>query len=567
MSFLDNLFSSKDDKNFKDIEDLINQSNTVTLDSDIIFSRSDKRKYGLDGIKITGDDLTIDGNGYTIDGKEKTTVFTVSGNNITLKNINFRNAKSAIVNNGSLNLINCTFEDNISNKGNDRDILNENKMVLNNNHFKNETKTILNKGIIFLEESSKDPIHSITNEGEIYRRKPIEDDQHDFDYLKDLIENADGEIMLDRDIIFNIFSQKDNAAIPIRKDNIILNGNGHVIDLKNKSQGIFDVKSDNVIIKNFIFKNSPVKTISNEGFNLQLINCYFKNGDSESHGAIFNRGGMYILNSRFKNNFSQKSGAAVCNEGVMQISNSNFINNNSIHSGGAIQNTGEIFITNSTFTDNTSKKSGSVLSNEGKVKFGSCRFINNSSDDSGSTIADFNGIIEFFDSTFSYNHQPNAVIFTCPDSHIELNRCSILDNMCEFSIINNHCVLKLDQCEMKNNIAKCIIYNAENIIHHQIEEKSYLDIREVEFADNRADISVIYNNDKCCEIRNSQFSNNTSNEGDYANIHNSGEIKLTGSIFSDDTVSVINEGAIFLDKGDDKTKDVIDNQGSIEYNE
>ena len=424
---------------------------------------------------------------------------------------------------------------------------------------------MFNSGVVFLEESSQDPMDVITNEGEIYRRKPIEDDQYDFDHLKDLIESAQSKITLDCDIIFDMFSQKDNAPIEIRKDNFIIDGNGHLIDLKNKSLGIFHVKADNVTIKNFIIKNSPVRAISNEGFNLQLINCYFKNGNSEAHGAIFNSGGMYILNSRFKDNFSEKSGAAVSNEGNLQISNSNFTNNNSIHSGGAIQNSGEIFITNTTFTDNTSKKSGSVLSNEGKVKFGSCRFINNSSDDSGSTIADFNGRIDFFDSTFSYNHQPNAVIFTCPDSHIELMRCSILDNMCEFSIINNHCALKLDQCEMKNNIAKCIIYNAQNIIHHQIEEKSYLDITDVEFTDNRADISVIYNDDESCEIRNSLFKNNTSNDGDYADIHNKGEIVLSDCEFSDSEESVINEGLIFLDKDNDEIKKAIDNQGSIEY--
>ena len=563
MSFLDNLFGAKDNENFGYVEDLIAKSNDITLDCDITFKRSDRRKYATDGIKITSDDLTIDGNGYTIDGGEKSTIFTVLSSNVTLKNINFKNAKCAVSNEGSLKLKNCTFEENIGET--DRDVKNTGKLILNNNHFRDESKTVFNSGVVFLEESSQDPMDVITNEGEIYRRKPIEDDQYDFDHLKDLIESAQSKITLDCDIIFDMFSQKDNAPIEIRKDNFIIDGNGHLIDLKNKSLGIFHVKADNVTIKNFIIKNSPVRAISNEGFNLQLINCYFKNGNSEAHGAIFNSGGMYILNSRFKDNFSEKSGAAVSNEGNLQISNSNFTNNNSIHSGGAIQNSGEIFITNTTFTDNTSKKSGSVLSNEGKVKFGSCRFINNSSDDSGSTIADFNGRIDFFDSTFSYNHQPNAVIFTCPDSHIELMRCSILDNMCEFSIINNHCALKLDQCEMKNNIAKCIIYNAQNIIHHQIEEKSYLDITDVEFTDNRADISVIYNDDESCEIRNSLFKNNTSNDGDYADIHNKGEIVLSDCEFSDSEESVINEGLIFLDKDNDEIKKAIDNQGSIEY--
>lgn len=563
MSFIDSLFGSDDNKNFKYVEDLINQSSNITLDANINFKWSDKRKYGLDGIKITADDIIIDGNGFTIDGDEKTSIFTITGKNITLKNINFKNAKCAIINQGSLTVKNCTFEDNIANDGNDRDISNEEKLVLNNNHFKSDSKTILNNGIIYLEESTKDPLNVITTDGEIYRRKPIEDNQYDFNHLKELVAN-NSEILLNQDIIFNAFTAKDNLAVSVKKDDMVIDGNGHIIDAKNKSQGIFHITGDNVIIKNFIFKNSPVNAISNEGSNLKLINCYFKHMDSELDGAISNKGEMYILNSKFKSNFSHKSAAAIYNEGVMYISNARFLNNHSIESGGAIRNVGEIYISNSRFTDNTSKKSGSVLSNAGKAKFGSCIIINNSSDDSGSTIADFNGRIDFIDTTFSYNRQPNAVIFSSPDSHIELIMCKVLDNMCDFSIINNHCALKLEESEFRSNIGKCIIYNAENVNYHQKEKKSFLDITDVEFKDNRVDDSVIYNDDKTCEIKGTLFENNVSTNGDYANIHNLGEIQFKDSKFSEDEISILNEGTIFLNESDSGIEKITNNKGSIQ---
>jgi len=332
--------------------------------------------------------------------------------------------------------------------------------------------------------------------------------------------------------------------------------------LKNKANGIFNITADNVTIKNFTFKNSPVRTITNEGMNLQIVNCNFENGDSESHGAVFNKGEAIILNSQFNDNFSHKSGAAISNEGTMSIFKSKFTNNNSIESGGAIRNIGEMKISYSEFSDNISQKSGSVLSNTGKVIIKECMITNNSSDASGSTIADFNGRIDILDSTLSYNNQPNAVIFTSPDSHIEMTGCHVVDNMCGFTTITNHCTLIVKECEFRSNIAKCIIFNTENISQHQIELKSVLDIEDSEFKDNIADVSTIYNKDKICKIKSSLFKNNTTPDGDYLNIHTVGEIILKELELGEDEVSILNEGTVILNKSEN-IESLINNQGSI----
>ena len=224
MSFIDDIFGANDNENFKVIEYLIKQSNMVSLESDISFNRTDKNKFGLEGIKIDIDDLTIDGNGFTIDGKNKTTIFTVLADNVTLKNINFKNARSAIVNMGSLNLVNCNFEDKIDEETHSSDINNTGKLVLHNNTFQGDEKTIMNTGIIFIEESFQDPLEFILNEGEIYRRKPIEEDQKDFEYLRDMITDSDEKVIVDNDIIFNVFSERDDHAIQIQKDGMIVDG-------------------------------------------------------------------------------------------------------------------------------------------------------------------------------------------------------------------------------------------------------------------------------------------------------------------------------------------------------
>jgi len=71
--------------------------------------------YIKNSIKITQDDLTIDGNGHTIDAQNNSQIFNITGNNITLKNIIFKNALTkksggAILNfKGTIKVIDCEF--------------------------------------------------------------------------------------------------------------------------------------------------------------------------------------------------------------------------------------------------------------------------------------------------------------------------------------------------------------------------------------------------------------------------------------------------------------------------
>ena len=83
----------KDDSSpgtFADLDEAINgNDNTeITLDSNYLYEGGDKF---LDGINITRD-LTIDGNGHIIDGNNQSSIFTISGTNVTINNLIFRNA-------------------------------------------------------------------------------------------------------------------------------------------------------------------------------------------------------------------------------------------------------------------------------------------------------------------------------------------------------------------------------------------------------------------------------------------------------------------------------------------
>ena len=80
------------------------------------------------GIELDIDDVVIDGMGNTIDAKGKSRIFLITGKNVTIKNMTFKNGRSyshysssnnnggaiRINNDGNSVLINCIFESNIS---------------------------------------------------------------------------------------------------------------------------------------------------------------------------------------------------------------------------------------------------------------------------------------------------------------------------------------------------------------------------------------------------------------------------------------------------------------------
>ena len=111
----------------------IHESNTkeIILDYDITFEKYERNFYE-GGIELDIDNLIINGNGKTINGSDISRIFLITGKNITLKNIIFKNGHShknhdnplnnnggAIKINHKLNIIieNCKFLNNTSESG------------------------------------------------------------------------------------------------------------------------------------------------------------------------------------------------------------------------------------------------------------------------------------------------------------------------------------------------------------------------------------------------------------------------------------------------------------------
>ena len=108
-------FESKTKDNFQYLKKLIDNSNEISLQSDIILEDKEKNLFE-DGIEISRDNITLNGNGHTIDARSRGQIFKINADNITFKNITFINAnKSAIGgHSSSLALKDCTFKGNSS---------------------------------------------------------------------------------------------------------------------------------------------------------------------------------------------------------------------------------------------------------------------------------------------------------------------------------------------------------------------------------------------------------------------------------------------------------------------
>lgn len=120
-------------RNFKYLDDLIHSnSKDISLTYDILLDNEEALNY-IDGIKLDVDDVVIEGNYHIVDARLLTRIFSITGKNIIIKNILFKNGYSsskldnnqdgwafrnpilptgyagAILNYGSVKLIDCTF--------------------------------------------------------------------------------------------------------------------------------------------------------------------------------------------------------------------------------------------------------------------------------------------------------------------------------------------------------------------------------------------------------------------------------------------------------------------------
>ena len=498
---------------FKHLDKLIHEDNLlkISLKEDIILSLNEVEFYE-GGIELDVDGLEIDGCGRTIDGAEYSRIFIVSGEDITLKNIIFKNGKLInkleqrsngggalkILKGASVKLENCIFSDNSSDDGGA--ILNNGRLSSINSKFENNSSdfcggavfnrfhymslgdefisnkseiagAIYNEGELFIEEDimlsnnfsylSK-PIYNaniaktnvklneIYNAGLLNRSK---EDVESFVYLNNCIFMSKS-IILSKDIKFDYSKDSEFKNGIIINKNIIIDGNGHYIDGCDTSS-LFNINS-NVVFKNIVFKNTHSNNqsiIENNG-NLRFENCKFLNNKSGfDFNLINNHDSLQINNCEFLNNISMNK-SIINNEGSLEILNTHFLNNQSKSVGTCIYNKDKCIIKESDFEINNSQKYATIANGESANLHINCtKFANNSSN--AGTLVNW-GEINLEESLFKHNSSKTNAGAIINGGKFNIFNSIFDNNSSKYSggAILNDGEMKIDKTFFKDNVAK-----------------------------------------------------------------------------------------------------------------
>lgn len=307
--------------------------------------------------------------------------------------------------------------------------------------------------------------------------KLSDNDNGNFSSLSDEINSSSQtkSLKLTKDYAFNRESdEKYIEGIVIEIDNLIIDGAGHTIDA-NKQARIFNIKSDNVVLKNIIItngnSNSDGGAINWVGTNGKIINSTFKNSQADTGGAIYfkkaanvtdcefinnkaaNFGGAIrfdsestVINCNFKNNFAKYLGGGIGSYQQTNVFNSSFINNTAsdgggiyynlygvventlfyknyaIGYGGAITSANTVRINNSTFTNNSGKYAGAIcFKGDGHIKNS---FFNENSADLAGAIMASGYEFEILNSEFYHNIAIQVSSLYCDGKNLKIENTS-----------------------------------------------------------------------------------------------------------------------------------------------
>ena len=244
--------------NFKEFEELLGgEAKEISLNEDVILeSDEDYRR----GIELKRDGLVIDGNGHSIDAMERVKAFHIQGDNITIKNLKFKNAVSHKGNGGGA----------IENVG-------KGLSIKNSHFFNNRSPGPLGGGAIcsFEDMNINDCVFESNTS----------------------VESDGGAIYLETffkpnvTVIIKNCSFKNNYADGGFKD---FGSNAGAIFNKNANLYLFDCSfEDNGVVSAY---DSSSESIQNKNGIITMDNCCFNTRKSHS---IFNLGLLLINSSRF----------------------------------------------------------------------------------------------------------------------------------------------------------------------------------------------------------------------------------------------------------------------------
>ncbi|WP_405290230.1 CAP domain-containing protein [Methanobrevibacter sp.] len=339
-----------------------------------------------------------------------------------------------------------------------------------------------------------------------------------FNDLNEFIENSqDSEINLEKD--YNYYNDTDynfKNGIEIVGP-LTIDGGGHVINAMDSAR-IFNIKSENVTLKNIHFKNGFSEANGgaiNTAYGLSLINSTFTNNVAENGGAIFAKSDVSVENSVFKSNVLQNFsgneivcvGGAIYADGNVVVKNSEFADNCAYY-GGAIHTEGEnVSLIDSLFNNNTSKLyAGGVVHTSGNVNVLNSVFIKNHAPSYGGAIFTYGnelGKVNVKNSTFLENNGGHSGGAICSSTGVNISDSLFEKNYAEDfgSVLSTWGDIFLYNSKVINNSAEGVICVIDTIY-------SNTTVIGCEFIENHVAGGVLENEGGTLVI-NSTFVNNT----------------------------------------------------------
>ena len=409
---------------------------------------------------------------------------------VTISNGKFKDNdinESIIFNDGK----SCTVEKTILEKHPFNTIINKSDLTFISPKIKDEGKTILNEKYILIKKFTDVLEDKIYGDG-IVENKP-QFKEFDFGYLdKKIHESKTNEIMLEEDITFeNYETDYYEGGIELDIDNLIIDGNGHTIDAREKTR-IFYCTGKDITLKNLTLKNghshknydNPINSNGgaikiNHDVNLTLKNCKFINNTSEEDGgAIYNRyGELFVSGSTLSGNRAENGhGGVIYNDGGESSVSDSTLKENTAWMGGAISNIGVLSVFGSTLTGNIAKiENGGAIYNNGKLFVFDSTLQGNIAHgkkvyDGGVAIYNSEGTLIVSDSTLSENRAEKGdggVIYN-NKGDLTLSDSTLTGNTAHFggAICNNEGKSAVSDSTLKENTAfgGGAIYNNRNML-------------------------------------------------------------------------------------------------------
>ena len=306
-------------------------ANEIILGNDICFEDYEIDFYE-DGIELDMDNLLIDGNGHEIDATDRSRIFIVTGSDITLKNITFKNGHS-----------HRNYDNPLNNNGGAIKINHNSRLTLDNCRFINNNSeefggAIFNFGELIIIESAFDNNVAHSMGGAIYNCNAKASVEKSF-LNKNSAYGMGGAIY-------------NNGEMTVRKSSID----------ENLSQ--------------------YGGAIINDGELEISQSALIKNKSNLAGGAIKNNNLLALEESSVDKNVSQYGGG-IYNGGELKIDKSSLNDNVSYVMGGAIHNNdATLTITESQLNRNTANDGGAIfLGKSAKHKLDNCTFSDNKPDD------------------------------------------------------------------------------------------------------------------------------------------------------------------------------------------